>query len=132
MHINHMKKFIHLILVLFTPLLINAQEIDCKSVKEGRFKIIDKENKTVTYITRKNNYQTEKKGTNEPIDFHVIWKSECIYQLRPTKETIDKIKCPSNMVLNVEILKVSEYSYLSRSSSNFYEHTTDLEIIRID
>jgi hypothetical protein len=98
-----MKRLI-LLLVLFFSLSTLGQ--NCKSYKEGKFKLKDNSNGITYIIERKGDIQTERiEGENEVLDFKVKWLSDCKYMLTPSEKTMEKLKSDLTLYVTIKEIK---------------------------
>lgn len=125
----------YLVLLLTLTLGLNSfAQPDCKSFKNGKFKIVDPEVGT-SYIERKGSKQLEYGESSKlRLEFQVKWIDQCTYTLKLDRilENPDGIEFPKDMVVTVEILSTSDDSYRQRSTSDLYDISIETEVIRID
>jgi hypothetical protein len=121
------------LLFLFFSLVVNAQNVNCKSAHIGKFQI-DSGEYGITVIDRSSKFQIE---TNEKMGYkaryNIHWIDDCHYQLKNRK--VIKSKSPeesaSGYVLAAEILKVVNEKIFLRLSSNFSDEIMECEMIKI-
>jgi len=126
------------IIIVFLPLLIvNCQfnNSKCNKFHEGKFKIIDNLNGTTTYITRKNNIQTEvNNDIGYRIKLRVNWLNDCKYTLKLIEVLENKTNVPTDtsIVLTVEIIESKENSYIQKTTTNKDNQFYGSEVIKIE
>lgn len=128
-----MKNIIAFILICISTLSF-GQSVDCKSFKNGKFKIID-EDFGNSIITRKGSKQIEEgEGSRLKLEFKVKWIDDCTYtlELKKVLENPNKIELPEGMILKIEILETTENSYRQRTTSEQVEWVLESELIRIE
>ncbi len=127
-----MKRLMLFTLYWLAASALQAQEPDCKRVKNGNFRsVLQQEGTDITvYINRKNNTQTEEiKETGLKMKFTVEWKDACTYTLSNPK--VVKGKLPGvnpSEVLTITILDVQDDAYTVQVSSSLYPGKTEFDI----
>ncbi len=127
--------FLTLLFQLFA-FAVCAQQLTCKSLHTGSFKIFTKETGT-TFISRTAKEQVEK---NDDLGYEVIfdikWINDCTYELRPKKliKGNPAIMGDGNSVLKTKIKDISPTGYVAETSSNFDTSVIDIkvEIVRLE
>lgn len=98
-----MKRLLLLLVLVFS---LSTFGQNCKSYKEGKFKLEDNSNGITYIIERKGDIQTERiEGENEVLDFKVKWLSDCKYMLTPSEKTMEKLKSDLNLYVTIKEIK---------------------------
>lgn len=98
-----MKRLLLLLLLVFS---LSTFGQNCKSYKEGKFKLEDNSNGITYIIERKGDIQTERiEGENEVLDFKVKWLSDCKYMLTPSEKTVEKLKSDLTLYVTIKEIK---------------------------
>lgn len=98
-----MKRLILLLVLVFS---LSTFGQNCKSYKEGKFKLEDNSNGITYIIERKGDIQTERiEGENEVLDFKVKWLSDCKYMLTPSEKTMEKLKSDLTLYVTIKEIK---------------------------
>lgn len=98
-----MKRLLFLLVLVFS---LSTFGQNCKSYKEGKFKLEDNSNGITYIIERKGDIQTERiEGENEVLDFKVKWLSDCKYMLTPSEKTMEKLKSVLNLYVTIKEIK---------------------------
>lgn len=98
-----MKRLLLLLLLVFS---LSTFGQNCKSYKEGKFKLEDNSNGITYIIERKGDIQTERiEGENEVLDFKVKWLSDCKYMLTPSEKTMEKLKSDLTLYVTIKEIK---------------------------
>ena len=125
-------KTLLIFLVLFSfENLVFSQENDCQSLRKGKFLLLDSIAGN-TQIKRNKRIQIEKgEKSGMKSKYKVTWLDECTYSLRLIKvlKNSKEINIPENVILNVEIIEVTEKSYVVVSSLNLGDKTLKRTIL---
>lgn len=98
-----MKRLLLLLVLVFS---LSTFGQNCKSYKEGKFKLEDNSNGITYIIERKGDIQTERiEGENEVLDFKVKWLSDCKYMLTPSEKTMEKLKSDLTLYVTIKEIK---------------------------
>ncbi|WP_438967096.1 hypothetical protein [Flavobacterium sp.] len=98
-----MKRLLLLLVLVFS---LSTFGQNCKSYKEGKFKLEDNSNGITYIIERKGDIQTERiEGQNEVLDFKVKWLSDCKYMLTPSEKTMEKLKSDLTLYVTIKEIK---------------------------
>lgn len=98
-----MKRLLLLLVLVFS---LSTFGQNCKSYKEGKFKLEDNSNGITYIIERKGDIQTERiEGENEVLDFKVKWLSDCKYMLTPSEKTVEKLKSDLTLYVTIKEIK---------------------------
>jgi hypothetical protein len=129
-----MKKIILIQLLSFGTILSMGQTLDCKKLKEGKFKL-DNETSGVTLITRTGDIQREENEKYGIItEDKVEWINECSYKLTPYKviKNDSKIDFSTDMKLEIEIIEIKADSYVQKTTSRLtgQSRTVEIQIIK--
>lgn len=108
-----------------------GQSLDCKKLKEGKFRIEDPGGSGITIITRTRNIQREE---NE--DFKIItedkieWINHCTYRLIPYKVIKNEgtLDLSTDLKLEIEIIKINADSYIQRTTSRLTGKSLEAEV----
>jgi hypothetical protein len=107
-----------MVALLFCSMILPT---DCSRFRNGKFK--SKIDGAPYFIERNGDFQREYiLGTADSatLTFHVKWISDCIYTVDPTEETHKKIPAmPKDAILTSEIIKTTDSTYTTKSTSNF-------------
>lgn len=113
----------HLFLFISIFLMQHAisQAVDCASVREGTFTLVDIQVGNSTLI-RDGQYQYEiQDGSTDTTVFEVTWVDSCTYTLKPTAETLTKNpNWPKNLLLTFAIREVNEKGYTFEANNNLF------------
>lgn len=110
-----------------------SKDLNCSSIKTGRFKIED-ERVGNTFIERTKKFQIEENPkTGYKIKLKVTWIDECTYQLKP----LEYLQNPNNedlptMILTCTITELTENGYVQISSSDTDAFRVKRELIRVE
>lgn len=123
-------RFSTLLLLTGLSLSLKAQQPTCETYRNGKFKLTLPAIGTAI-IERQGAVQTELHGT-EKFTFDVKWLSNCRYTLRPTKESLKRMKgVPATALVTVEIVKLTKNSYYQVATSNFTTQKIAGEMVRM-
>ena len=125
-----MKSLAVLMLVLSSGLCF-AQELKCKSLKIGKFKLED-EQSGVTIITRTETIQREENEKYGIItEDKIEWINDCTFKLIPYRviKNDNKIDFSIDYKLEVEIISIKENSYIQRTTSRLNGVSREKEIL---
>lgn len=129
-----MKKllFFSLLILLICAIKTYAQSIDCKTFKNGKFKIETQGH--ITIIERSGSNQLEFfDGAKVPTSFTVNWVDNCTYTLTPHADVFKKYpNTPKNAMLTVKITKTTNNSYTQTSTANFSKGSFTSEVTKIE
>ena len=109
-----------------------TKNLDCSSIKTGKFKIED-ELSGITEIERDSKFQIEEnKKYNYKLKLSVTWLDNCTYQLKPVEDLIhpDNKDLPK-MILTCKIVEITENGYIQISSSDIDEMLIRKEVIKV-
>lgn len=131
-----MKRILFLSGFIFLCFLVQAQQPDCSTIKNGTFKnvMIIEGQELVTMIYRDENKQIEEnKMMGIKMEFVVKWTSPCTYELSKPKMLSGEMPglLKTHKVF-VKVLSVTNDAYTAEVSSNFSEltDTSDFLIIK--
>jgi hypothetical protein len=122
------------ILISLIATNVLGQNIECKKIKNGYFKILKDSISEESFISRNSSSQTETiKGKYIASEFQVDWIDDCTYTLTPTKSTLLQLEgAPKDVMLTVKIIETKEKSYIQKSTANFADFENITEVIKID
>lgn len=127
-----MKKILFSLLLLISCTFFSFAQEKCSQYKDGTFRLRDPQSNAFHYIERRGNRQYEEiEGEDTKHEFEVIWLSDCIYTLHPTKETIALLKV--DFTLTVEIIEIKEKSLVLKMHIKDIENSDmmmEMEIIK--
>lgn len=107
---------------------------DCASVKNGRFRIEDREAGT-TIIERMGNTQIETiERMRLKLLFDVVWTDACTYTLQLRKVLQDDLEQPlppDSTVVTARIMEFTDSSYIIAATSNISTTSMKFELIRM-
>jgi len=107
-----------------------GQSLDCKKLKEGKFKLED-EVSGVTIITRTSDIQREENEKYGIISEDKIeWINDCTFRLIPYKiiKNDSKIDFSTDMKLEIEITEIREGSYMQKTTSRLTGQSLSKEV----
>jgi len=114
-----MKKIISFFVFAFLVFIsqeVTAQKLDCKKIKNGTFKLVDKTTGTTFIIKRKGSIQTEEiVGEDGKYSFQVVWIDDCSYTIKATQETLRR-NADFKYLIKIEIIEIKEKSYVMRAT----------------
>ncbi|MDC9722948.1 MAG: hypothetical protein PSN34_09290 [Urechidicola sp.] len=110
-----------------------TKNIDCASIKIGKFKIED-EISGLTEIERYSNFQIEEnKKYGYKLKLQITWLDNCTYQLKPIEGLLNpENKNLPKMVLTCKIIAITENGYIQTSSSNIDKTVLTKEVIKVE
>lgn len=108
-------------------------DIDCSSVKTGKFRSFDEE-VGETIIERTEKYQIEEnKKHGYKLKLEVTWIDDCTYQLKPVADLLNpENKNLPTMVLTCKVVELTENGYKQISSSDIDPTRIKTELTRIE
>ena len=110
----------------------STQEIDCKSVRTGKFKLINEELNLRYLIERNDSVQFETKlTTGEKSQYRIIWTGKCEYELEILSGPEELMAFFKDRNLKVEILEVTKDEYKFRSTIEGTDHDQTFVILRV-
>ena len=101
-----------LTLILWTALLPvdNDNEIDCKTFRTGKFRLVDKDQEYI--IERNDTLQVEKDLKKNTISkFKVTWVTDCEYELDILEGREEAMNFFKGKTLSIQILETSDNGY---------------------
>ncbi len=110
-----------------------TKNLDCSSIKTGKFKIVD-ELSGLTEIERNSDFQIEEnKKLNYKLKLSVTWIDNCTYVLKPVEDLLnpDNNDLPK-MVLTCKIVEMTDNGYVQISTSNIDKMALKKEVIRVE
>lgn len=134
-----MKKALYLyplalLLSSFTGNEPSAKKLDCASVKNGKFKIEDRERGVTTIIERIGNTQietVEEYGQKFLLD--VAWTDECTYTLQLRKLLQNDIEqdFPDSVIVTARIMELTDSSYIIETTTSATTYAIKFELVRM-
>ena len=114
-----MKIFISVILLSVFSTGLQAQERGCKSIRDGKFRVLSNEI-GVTNISRSGNIQREDMpDIGVTMLFDVNWIDECTYTLKPKKILKgNPALLMKNLVITVKVKELNKNSYIAETTMN--------------
>ena len=128
-----MKVIISITLFIFMCGLCLGQNLNCKSLKTGKFKL-ESEQSGVTMITRTETIQREENEEYGIItEDKIEWINDCTFKLIPYRviKNDNKIDFSTDYKLEVEIILIKETSYIQKTTSRLNGVSLEKEIIII-
>ncbi|RYD77763.1 MAG: hypothetical protein EOP53_12435 [Sphingobacteriales bacterium] len=114
-----MKIIFVFIMFLFSCTALHAQERGCKTIREGKFRVVSKEAGT-TYVTRSKNIQKEDiPDVGVIMIFDINWIDDCTYTLRPKKVLKgNPALLMKGLVITVKVKNLDKNSYIAETTMN--------------
>jgi len=123
-----------LIIILIFPFIANFATTECKSVKEGTFKLKSEDGSLHT-IVRNKNKQTENVGkTGLVSEFDIKWISDCTYLLYNRKVLKGVDNMPAGLKIDTlynEIIEVDGDKHKIVSSMKGYDIKIESILLKI-